>query len=265
MVDQGAQGPGGHRLAVDPDGAGGGRVGQGDVERVGPRGPAPARVCPSTTACSKSWTPAPTRSSITSVAVHRHRPKLAAEGSVVAGGVPGVVLERRFRRTVPAGGPWGSRRPRWDRPGRRRPCRSIRGRPRRHRSGEPRAPRRRGGVPDSPPRRNRDCAGNGPPRPPSGRAMADTSSPADPLSTTMTSEAWGRTDARHSANQEPGRWETTMTDDDNATSACRHDVAVGRAIRPALSTGASPFSISRNPNPRDAGIGAERPGRRRRR
>lgn len=64
-------------------------------------------------------------------------------------------------------------------------------------------------------------------RAPDRRAMSETSSPGDPLSTTMTSDAWGSTDARHSANQVPGRYETTTTDEDTAVSARGDNVAVG--------------------------------------
>jgi hypothetical protein len=54
---------------------------------------------------------------------------------------------------------------------------------------------------------------------PARRAMALAYPSVDPLSTTMTSVAWARAEARLWANHEPGRWETTMTEEDGATSA----------------------------------------------
>ena len=92
----------------------------------------------------------------------------------------------------------------------------------------------RGAVRGSRPRRIPGCAPSGPPWPPTAGRCRTPPRPADPLSTTTTSAAWGRAEARHSANQRPG----PVGDDDDRggrppPQRVRHDVAVGEVEQPS--------------------------------
>src|SRR5437016_1730862 len=67
-------------------------------------------------------------------------------------------------------------------------------------------------------------------RTPSFAAAREATPPSEPLSTTMTSSAWARTEARQRASQSPGRWHTTTTDD--VTGAARSSQWEVRVVLP---------------------------------